>query len=44
MTERSGSDLLVMGCYGHSRIRERVFGGVTRWLLTRLPVPILMAH
>ena len=39
-----GCDLLVMGCYGHSRIREQVFGGVTRGLLARLPAPVLMAH
>ena len=39
-----GADLVVMGCYGHSRIREQVFGGVTRGLLARLPVPVLMAH
>jgi nucleotide-binding universal stress UspA family protein len=41
---RLGCDLVVMGCYGHSRIREQVFGGVTRGALARLPVPILMAH
>jgi nucleotide-binding universal stress UspA family protein len=39
-----GADLVVMGCYGHSRIREQVFGGVTRALLAALPAPILMAH
>jgi nucleotide-binding universal stress UspA family protein len=44
IAERSGADLLVMGCYGHSRFREQVFGGVTRGLLARLPVPVLMAH
>jgi len=38
------ADLIVMGCYGHSRIREEVFGGVTRALLARLPTPILMTH
>ena len=38
------ADLVVMGCYGHSRIREQVFGGVTRALLARLPAPILMTH
>jgi nucleotide-binding universal stress UspA family protein len=37
-------DVLVMGCYGHSRIREQVFGGVTRALLAQLPVALLMAH
>ena len=39
-----GADLVVMGCYGHSRIREQMFGGVTRALLARLPVPMLMTH
>jgi nucleotide-binding universal stress UspA family protein len=38
------ADLVVMGCYGHSRIREQVFGGVTRALLARLPAPVLMTH
>jgi nucleotide-binding universal stress UspA family protein len=39
-----GADLLVMGGYGHSRLRERVFGGVTRKMLEQPKVPILMAH
>jgi hypothetical protein len=39
-----GADLIVMGCYGHSRLRERVFGSVTRGLLAELPAPVLMAH
>ncbi|MDQ6629738.1 MAG: universal stress protein [Pseudomonadota bacterium] len=38
------ADLVVMGCYGHSRIREQLFGGVTRASLATLPVPVLMAH
>jgi nucleotide-binding universal stress UspA family protein len=38
------ADLVVMGCYGHSRLREQVFGGVTRSTLARLPMPVLMAH
>jgi nucleotide-binding universal stress UspA family protein len=38
------SDLLVMGAYGHSRIREFVFGGTTRHILTHMTVPILMSH
>lgn len=40
----SGSDLLVMGCYGHSRLREMVLGGATRRILAALPVPVLMSH
>jgi len=37
-------DLLVMGGYGHSRLREPVLGGVTRSLLRQMTVPVLMAH
>jgi nucleotide-binding universal stress UspA family protein len=40
---RSG-DLLVMGGYGHSRLRELVLGGATRHMLTHPPVPVLMSH
>ncbi|HEX7435064.1 MAG TPA: universal stress protein [Caldimonas sp.] len=39
-----GSDLIVMGAYGHSRMREWVTGGVTRVLLARMTVPVLMSH
>ncbi|MET3373490.1 nucleotide-binding universal stress UspA family protein [Variovorax boronicumulans] len=38
------ADLLVMGGYGHSRLRERVLGGVTRQVLAQMTVPVLMAH
>lgn len=37
-------DLLVMGAYGHSRLRETVFGGVTKDMLAKPPVPIFMSH
>jgi nucleotide-binding universal stress UspA family protein len=37
-------DLLVAGAYGHSRARERVFGGVTRTMLESMTVPVLMGH
>ncbi|MEX2617146.1 MAG: universal stress protein [Alphaproteobacteria bacterium] len=40
----SGADLLVMGAYGHSRMREMVLGGVTRHVLQHAAVPILMSH
>lgn len=40
----SGAGLLVTGAYGHSRYREWVLGGVTRELLERAPVPLLLAH
>jgi len=38
-----GSDTLVTGCYGHSRIREILLGGVTRTLLKSMTVPVLMS-
>ena len=36
--------LLVMGAYGHSRLREYLVGGVTRDLLSQTTIPVLMAH
>lgn len=39
-----GADLLVMGCYGHSRVREIVLGGMTRTLLRSMTLPVLMTH
>lgn len=39
-----GSDLLVMGCYGHSRLRELVLGGMTRGIIDRMTLPVLMSH
>jgi nucleotide-binding universal stress UspA family protein len=39
-----GADLLVMGAYSHSRLREMVLGGVTRDVLRNMSVPVLMAH
>jgi nucleotide-binding universal stress UspA family protein len=39
-----GTDLIVMGGYGHSRMRELVLGGVTRALLHHMTVPVLMSH
>jgi nucleotide-binding universal stress UspA family protein len=39
-----GADLLVMGCYGHGRLRELVLGGATQTVLRDTPVPVLMAH
>ena len=38
------ADLLVMGGYGHSRVREWVFGGFTQHVLAGAPLPVLMAH
>ena len=40
----SSADFLVMGGYGHSRLREFVLGGVTREILTSMTVPTLMSH
>jgi nucleotide-binding universal stress UspA family protein len=39
-----GCDLLVMGCYGHSRAREWVLGGTSRTVLRSMTLPVLMAH
>jgi nucleotide-binding universal stress UspA family protein len=38
------ADLLVTGAYSHSRLREAILGGATRELLSKSPVPLLMAH
>lgn len=38
------ADLLVMGAYGHSRVRELLLGGVTRTVLESMTLPVLMAH
>jgi nucleotide-binding universal stress UspA family protein len=38
------SDLIVMGAYGHSRVRELMLGGATRTLLESMTVPVLMSH
>lgn len=40
----SGADLIVMGGYGHARIRELALGGVTRTMLKSMTVPVLMSH
>jgi hypothetical protein len=42
--ERSGADMIIMGGYVHSRLRELVFGGVTQSLLRQSPVPLFMSH
>jgi nucleotide-binding universal stress UspA family protein len=38
------ADLLVMGCYGHSRLREFVLGGASRYQLRHMLIPVLMSH
>ena len=40
----AGADLLVMGGYGHSRLREFILGGVTRGILRTMTAPVLMSH
>lgn len=40
----SGADFMVMGGYGHSRLREFVLGGVTRSIFRAMTVPVLMSH
>ncbi|MGQ7847309.1 universal stress protein [Granulosicoccus sp. 3-233] len=38
------ADLMVMGCYGHSPLREFVLGGTTRTVLAKTPIPVLMSN
>lgn len=40
----AGADFMVMGGYGHSRLREFILGGVTRTILTSTTIPVLMSH
>lgn len=40
----TGADMMVMGAFRHSRIREWLFGGVTQSLLKQCPVPLFLAH
>lgn len=42
--EGSGADLVVMGLFGHSRLRETILGGVSRNLLVDPPVALLLSH
>jgi nucleotide-binding universal stress UspA family protein len=44
LAQHEGADLLVTGAYGHSRLGEWIFGGVTRDLLATCPICCLMAH
>ena len=38
------ADLIVMGAYGHSRFREAILGGATRYMLEQAKLPVFMAH
>lgn len=40
----AGADLVVMGAYSHSRLRQLILGGVTRYMLEHAPAALLMAH
>lgn len=44
LAQRMGSDLLVLGAYSHSRLREGIFGGVTRDIIEKSKVPALLSH
>jgi nucleotide-binding universal stress UspA family protein len=44
MAHESGADLLVMGAYGHSRLREYIFGGVTEAMIAACSLPVLLFH
>ena len=38
------ADLLVMGAFSHSRLRQLILGGVTKFVFEKSPLPVLMAH
>ena len=40
----TGADFMVMGGYGHSRLREFILGGATRTIFQSLTLPVFMAH
>lgn len=42
--DENNSDLIVIGGYGHSHIREVIFGGVTRYLIKNTNIPLMLAH
>ncbi len=42
--EKAGADLLVVGGYGHSRLREFILGGATQHIRSHATIPVLMAH
>ncbi|HEU0071298.1 MAG TPA: universal stress protein [Alphaproteobacteria bacterium] len=41
---KAGADMMVMGAYSHSRMREMIFGGVTKHVIAKTNLPVLMAH
>ena len=44
LAQSFGADLIVMGAYGHTRLRELIIGGATRHVLENTTVPVLMSH
>lgn len=44
LAEELESDLIIMGCYGHARLREIVLGGTTRTVFKSMTVPVFMTH
>lgn len=44
LADELGADLLVMGCYGHSRLRELCLGGASRTVLAEARIPALLVH
>lgn len=42
VTHDMSCDTVVMGAYGHSRLRELVMGGVTRWMMSNMDLPVLV--
>lgn len=44
LAQARGCDLLVMGCYGHGRLRELCLGGASRTVLAEATLPVLLAH
>ncbi|WP_353642746.1 universal stress protein [Mesorhizobium sp. WSM2239] len=39
----TSADMIVMGAYGRRRVRDRIFGGVTRWIVKKPPLPLFLA-
>jgi nucleotide-binding universal stress UspA family protein len=42
--DEAGFDMVVMGAYGHSRIREMILGGATKSILSHMTAPTLLSH
>ncbi|MES0001761.1 universal stress protein [Mesorhizobium sp. M0051] len=40
----TSANMIVMGAYGSRRLRERLFGGVTRWIVGKPPLPLFLAR